>query len=116
MIHVLVLLGLLGAVLCDECDPGFADTCFTSVTEDLRYMLDLKKMTTVNITKAAVHELCLALEDSLNCTSDIIDSDCTKDNGKETFDSWLRALKGAYNYVCQGDHGNIRGKSKTTAL
>ncbi|GBL86711.1 hypothetical protein AVEN_154122-1, partial [Araneus ventricosus] len=43
-----------------------------------------------------------AIEDSLNCTEDIIDGDCSKTVGRVRFDSWLKALRGAYSYVCQG--------------
>ncbi|GFY61006.1 hypothetical protein TNIN_421751 [Trichonephila inaurata madagascariensis] len=43
-----------------------------------------------------------AIDDSLNCTSDIIDEDCDQDDGRYRFDSWLKALRGTYSYVCEG--------------
>ncbi|GIY59062.1 uncharacterized protein CDAR_275651 [Caerostris darwini] len=101
----LLLLFLLPLVNCDaddECQPGFADTCFTSVTDDLKYMLNLKEMTAVNVSMEAVHDLCLALDDSLNCTTDIIESDCESDDGRGRFEAWVRALRGAYAHLCRG--------------
>ncbi|GFR31044.1 uncharacterized protein TNCT_477381 [Trichonephila clavata] len=50
-----------------------------------------------------------AIDDSLNCTSDIIDEDCDKEDGRDRFDSWLRALRGTYSYVCEGSgHNRLR--------
>ncbi|XP_054707223.1 uncharacterized protein LOC129217016 [Uloborus diversus] len=88
----------------EPCEPGIADTCFSSVSKDIRMMLDLRQKTTlaVNVTKDAVLELCLALEDALNCTSDIIDDGCSDSEGRDSFDAWVRALRASLRYVCAG--------------
>ncbi|KAF8791877.1 hypothetical protein HNY73_003545 [Argiope bruennichi] len=63
---LLLLLPLLQTGFCNDCQAGFADSCFVAVSYDLQYMLNLKEMVTKNVSKEAVHELCLGFEDSLN--------------------------------------------------
>ncbi|XP_055940288.1 uncharacterized protein LOC129969659 [Argiope bruennichi] len=113
---LLLLLPLLQTGFCNDCQAGFADSCFVAVSYDLQYMLNLKEMVTKNVSKEAVHELCLAIEDSLNCTEDIIDGDCSRSDGRYRFDSWLKALRGAYRYVCRGkDHDSIKMLLQSTS-
>lgn len=40
------------------------------------------------------------LDDSLQCSADIIDSDCSEINGKDKFDSWYKGLRAVYSYMC----------------
>lgn len=40
------------------------------------------------------------LDDSLQCSADIIDSDCLEINGKDKFDSWYKGLRAVYSYMC----------------
>ncbi|KAG8195538.1 hypothetical protein JTE90_019526 [Oedothorax gibbosus] len=89
----------------DDCHKGFADTCFTSVTGDLVYMLNLKKMVAVNVTRATLNELCLSVDDSLNCTADIIETECSDANEVRSFEAWLKSLRATHSYMCAGyDH------------
>ncbi|GFQ91172.1 hypothetical protein TNCT_426411 [Trichonephila clavata] len=60
LVIVLCFIPLFHSGLCDDdCAPSFADTCFTGVSSDLKYMLNLNKMVAINVSIAAVHDLCL---------------------------------------------------------
>lgn len=45
--------------------------------------------------------------ESLQCASDIIDSDCQK--GRVNFDSWLKGLQAAKERVCENNAALLRG-------
>ncbi|XP_067118550.1 uncharacterized protein [Centruroides vittatus] len=87
----------------EQCEPSFADDCFGDIEKTLRDMLDVKNNVAKRVTYNSLDEFCWVLDDALNCTSDIIDSDCSSDEGRDQFDSWLEALRAAYFYVCGGD-------------
>ncbi|XP_013777590.1 uncharacterized protein LOC106462232 [Limulus polyphemus] len=91
-----------------QCEPGFADTCFTAVQHDLDTILDASNNNFLNTSDAALEDLCLSLDDSLLCTTDIIDTDCSLAEGRESFDSWTRALRSAYDSVCVGSNDRLR--------
>ncbi|XP_076334078.1 uncharacterized protein LOC143238055 isoform X2 [Tachypleus tridentatus] len=91
-----------------QCEPGFADTCFTAVQHDLDIILDVTNSNFRNTSDAALEDLCLSLDDSLLCTTDIIDTDCSLADGREVFDSWTRALRSAYDSVCVGSNDRLR--------
>lgn len=83
-----------------QCEPGFANDCFEDIEKSLREKLDVDKNTVIELSPDSLDELCWTLDDALNCTSDIIDTDCSSQEGKDRFDSWLAALRSAYFYVC----------------
>lgn len=87
----------------EQCEPTFADDCFGEIENSLRDMLDVTNNVVKKITFSSLDEFCWVLDDALNCTSDIIDSDCSSDQGRDQFDSWLEALRAAYFYVCGGE-------------
>lgn len=108
LLWLLLLLARSSNANTPDCEPDFADTCFSSVTGDLKIMLNLRQPAVKNISQAALTDLCVAIDDALNCTSDIIDEDCTEDNGRSAFDSWMVAIRAAYRFLCGGQHENLR--------
>jgi hypothetical protein len=50
-----------------------------------------------------------SIDDALNCTSDIIDEDCSREQGKIRFDKWNMALVNTYYELCdyQGEDDKI---------
>lgn len=53
------------------------------------------------------------LDDSLKCSADIIDGDCSKANGTDKFDSWYKGLRAVYSYMCStaSTDGKLRKSS-----
>lgn len=83
------------------CEPSIADSCFTDVSKDLRLLLQPKNgfQQAHNLTTLA--DLCSAWNDSLDCTAAIIDTDCTDENGRATFDRWNLAFSSGLRWLCQ---------------
>lgn len=53
------------------------------------------------------------LDDSLQCSADIIDGDCSKtNNGTTKFDSWFKGLRAVYSYMCLPVSTNGTQKSR----
>jgi len=56
-----------------------------------------------------------SIDDALNCTSDIIDEDCSVEDGKNRFDKWNMALVSTYHELCnnagEDDKILLRGMS-----
>ncbi|XP_050426377.1 uncharacterized protein LOC126836781 isoform X2 [Adelges cooleyi] len=79
----------------DQCSPKLADSCFKKLSAALN----------CHNTDDCVDPptLCFLFDDSLNCSADIIDGDCSKSNGIERFDSWLSGLRAVYAYTCRKD-------------
>ncbi|XP_015908529.1 uncharacterized protein [Parasteatoda tepidariorum] len=108
-LSIVFLVFFCGIVICDECEPDLADSCFESIEEHVKYLIDVKNDIIKNITQAAIHDFCLSIEDSIHCASDVIDEDCSDEEGRGRFDTWLLSLRATYNFVCQGDHSNLKG-------
>ncbi|XP_075211561.1 uncharacterized protein LOC142318869 [Lycorma delicatula] len=87
-----------------ECTPLLADRCFSEIYDKLPCHIK-STCSTSNTTEINndMNEFCSALYDSLNCLSDIIDSDCSKKDGKDIFDTWLNGLRAVDKFLC----GNI---------
>ncbi|XP_068233658.1 uncharacterized protein [Palaemon carinicauda] len=85
------------------CSPYEADTCFNDVNENLLcHVLSTRGR---NCTQRTARDFCNGLDDALNCTADIIDTDCSEEEGRVRFDNWLQGLRGAYGRLClRGDY------------
>jgi len=86
-----------------SCDPQIADTCFSDVNDDLRIIFNPNNnyFQTTNIS--LLRDLCSAWNDSLSCTSDIIDDGCQIADGRLKFDHWNEALRKTFEFVCKED-------------
>ncbi|XP_066967366.1 uncharacterized protein [Macrobrachium rosenbergii] len=81
------------------CSPFEADTCFNDVNENL--LCHVQSTKGRNCSQRTAQDFCRGLDDALNCTADIIDSDCNEQDGRMRFDNWLQGLRGAYGRLCQ---------------
>ncbi|KAK7067761.1 hypothetical protein SK128_019094 [Halocaridina rubra] len=96
-----------------ECDPSEADTCFTYVNENL--LCHVLPTTGINCNLKTAKDMCSSLDDALNCTADIIDTDCAQSDGLPGFDNWLAGLRGVHTRLCrQGDFSLLDDLLKTS--
>ncbi|VVC30429.1 Hypothetical protein CINCED_3A007225 [Cinara cedri] len=76
----------------EKCLPQLADTCFRKLSKSL------------NCYNSIICEdpktFCELLDDSLQCSADIISSDCSVKNGTARFDSWYKGFRSVYSYMC----------------
>ncbi|XP_046458126.1 uncharacterized protein LOC124204926 [Daphnia pulex] len=86
----------------EKCEPTLADACFTDVAQDLRCLGSTKR-------KVQCNDLCRSIDDALQCTADIIDTDCGQKDGRDRFDAWLRGLRAVYYSLCGKDRLAILG-------
>lgn len=63
-------------------------------------ILDSDNSQPKNISDNFLESLCVSIDDALNCTSDIIDEDCSEEQGKNRFDKWNMALVNTYYELC----------------
>ncbi|GAB6026234.1 hypothetical protein CHUAL_012443 [Chamberlinius hualienensis] len=77
-----------------RCTPEFADSCFSDVEDDLKTIFTKGPNTFI------LQDLCSAWNDSLDCTSDIIDTECDEKDGRIKFDHWHSALSKTWQFVC----------------
>lgn len=82
-----------------ECLPSEADVCFKDVNENL--ICHLQSATKRNCAQRTAKDLCVGLDDALNCTADIIDNGCSISDGAMVFDNWLGGLRGVYTRLCR---------------
>ncbi|KAI9558176.1 hypothetical protein GHT06_014929 [Daphnia sinensis] len=85
-----------------QCEPSLADACFADVAQDLRCLGSSKR-------SAQCNDLCRSIDDALQCTADIIDTDCGQKDGRDRFDAWLRGLRAVYYSLCGKDRLTILG-------
>jgi len=76
----------------NECLPQLADTCFKKISSSLDCF--------GTVLCDDPETFCELLDDSLQCSADIIDNDCSKINGTDKFDSWYKGLRAVYSYMC----------------
>jgi len=92
-----------------NCEPSLADACFDAVTENLQ-CLALQGKT--RSCASAGDDLCSSIDDALQCTSDIIDTDCGKKDGRDRFDAWLRGLRAVYYFTCGRNQIGLLGMTQ----
>ncbi|XP_054280489.1 uncharacterized protein LOC128998400 [Macrosteles quadrilineatus] len=89
----------------DSCLPQLADRCFkglmTSLTCEIESLNHCSQF----------GDFCSIATESLQCASDIIDSDCQK--GRSNFDSWLKGLQAAKERVCENNAALLRALTAT---
>ncbi|CAG2117253.1 unnamed protein product [Medioppia subpectinata] len=66
----------------DRCEPGFTDNCFSAVHKDLQLIINSNNTSFKRYTNDYLEKLCNEIDDALNCTSDVIDTDCSEDEGR----------------------------------
>lgn len=83
-----------------SCAPQLADTCFGDVQDDLRLIFDPSNNYAQTTNLTLLRDLCSAWNDSLSCTSDVIDEGCQESDGRLQFDHWNAALRKTFEFVC----------------
>uniref|UniRef100_A0A1B6CGQ6 Protein TsetseEP domain-containing protein n=1 Tax=Clastoptera arizonana TaxID=38151 RepID=A0A1B6CGQ6_9HEMI len=94
-----------------DCKPKLADKCFRDVYANLQCHTNLYQLTKCN--KMDISDLCSGLSDALNCSSEIVDEDCSLDSGIATFDSWLGGLKAVYSNLCDSNNKAFKALMST---
>ncbi|XP_053651306.2 uncharacterized protein [Cherax quadricarinatus] len=84
-----------------KCEPALADNCFDDVNENL--LCHVVSPVGRICKYRTAQDFCTGLDDALNCTSDIVDSDCSPLQGREVFDVWLSGLRAVQRALCQDD-------------
>jgi len=92
-----------------NCEPSLADSCFDAVSQNLQCLaLQGKTRSCAN----AGDDLCSSIDDALQCTSDIIDTDCGRKEGRDNFDAWLRGLRAVYYLMCGRNQIGLLGMTQ----
>ncbi|XP_045607418.1 uncharacterized protein [Procambarus clarkii] len=84
----------------EDCQPSIADTCFNDLSENILCHVDTP--VDRNCTFRNSRDFCVGLDDALNCTSDIVDNGCSAEQGRDTFDVWLRGMRAVHRALCLG--------------
>jgi len=113
---VICMLKVINSVECQEvddyeekCEPNLADACFDRVVQNIQCLaLQGKTSSCIN----AASDLCSSIDDALQCTSDIIDTDCGKKEGRDNFDAWLKGLRAVYYLLCGKNEIGLLGMTQ----
>ncbi|XP_050528870.1 uncharacterized protein LOC126898651 [Daktulosphaira vitifoliae] len=76
----------------NQCLPKLADSCFKELAVSLACH--------GNVKCEDPEQFCELFDDSLQCSADIIDGDCSKSDGIDRFNSWLKGLRAVHSYAC----------------
>ncbi|XP_037077946.1 uncharacterized protein LOC119099004 [Pollicipes pollicipes] len=91
----------------DACIPAIANGCFDEVVKDLACQNIPQAARPATCSDRDALDTCFALDDALNCTSDIIDGDCSAADGRLVYDGWLSGLRAVQRHLCADGAANM---------
>ncbi|XP_039280785.1 uncharacterized protein LOC111052886 [Nilaparvata lugens] len=89
----------------DGCLPQLADRCFSGLMDLIP--CHFKTSGECSDQGTEFDAFCNGINDALSCSSDIIDSDCSVEEGRRTFDNWLKGLDAVRAYFCNQNNQSM---------
>ncbi|BES89796.1 Hypothetical protein NTJ_02603 [Nesidiocoris tenuis] len=97
-----LLVALISAADCltnlesDDCTPAIADRCFSDFWTETIY------------SNRSLPEMCGIVDDKIQCSKDIIDAGCQRQDGRDNFDSWVSGLTAVSSFFCLKDTWTLK--------